>query len=107
MKHLKINWKSRATLLLVVSIIISLLMISLELTSWAEQLNQQGNLPHGDSHGGGHGGDKGKGDMPSILRYILPFVKEIVLIGVPLFITLGLMKLTALCKRMLARSQQQ
>jgi len=105
MKHLKINWKSRATLLLVVSIIISLLMILLELTSWAEQLNQQGNLPHGDAHG--HGGGKGKGEMPSILRYILPFVKEIVLIGVPLFITLGLMKLTALCKRMLIRSQQQ
>jgi len=103
MKHLQINWKSRVTLLLVVSIIISLLMISLELTSWAEQLNQQGSLPHGDGHAGG----KGKGDMPSILRYILPFVKEIVLIGVPLFITLGLMKFTALCKRIRTCTQQQ
>jgi len=93
MKHLQINWKSRTVIILVVSIVISVLMIALELTSWAEQMNQQGHQPHGDG--------KGKGDMPSILRYILPFVKEILLIGVPLFITLGLMKLTRLLKRII------
>ena len=98
MKHLQINWKFRTIIILVVSSVISVLMISLELTSWAEQINQQGNLPHGDG--------KGKGDMPAILRYILPFVKEIVLIGVPLFITLGLIKLTALLKRVMAKKRR-
>ena len=88
MKYLQINWKSRVLITLVISLFISTLIVSLELTSWADQINLQGF-----SHGG-----EDKPNIPSILMYILPFVKVIVLVGATLFLTLGLMKVPALLK---------
>lgn len=99
MKHLKVNWQTRTLIILAVSIAISLLLVSLELTSWAEQINLQGEL---HSEGG-----EGKPNMPAVLKYFLPFVKEIVLICVPLFLTLGLMKLSRRLKRVIAKNKYQ
>ncbi|MGY8896847.1 MAG: hypothetical protein ACKVI8_02360 [Paraglaciecola sp.] len=91
MKYLQYHWKSRTFVVLAISIVVSILLISLELTDWAAQINQQGY-----SHGS-EGGD-GKG-IPSALRYILPFVKELVLIGVPLLLSLLLMKVSRWIRR--------
>lgn len=85
MKYLKEQWKLRTTIILVVSILVSLLLITLDQTSWAEQINLQGY-----SHGEGDGEAK---NGLGLLRYILPFVKEIVLIGVPMILTLLVAKL--------------
>ncbi|WP_158966476.1 hypothetical protein [Paraglaciecola sp. L3A3] len=87
MKYLQHNWKSRAFVLLSISILISLLLITLDQSSWAEQINLQGY-----SHGGEEGEGEGR-SIPAVLRYILPFVKEIILIGVPMLITVILAKL--------------
>ncbi|WP_413699555.1 hypothetical protein ACLKMH_19245 [Psychromonas sp. KJ10-10] len=89
MKYLAHQWKFRFTLILLISIMLSVLLVQLDLTLWAEQINQQGFS---------HGVEEGK-KMPSALKYILPFVKEIVLICVPMFITLLLMKFWASLKR--------
>lgn len=80
MKYLKEHWQSRTFILLLISIVLAVLMISLELTDWAQHINQVGY-----SHGGEEGG---KRNIPQIMRYILPFVKELILIGVPLALTL-------------------
>ncbi|WP_191602415.1 hypothetical protein [Marinomonas algicola] len=78
MKHLQYRWKSRLSFALFVSIVLSILMVTLELTPWAEQINHEGY-----SHG-----DEEEPSIPSVMIYILPFVKEIVLIGVPMLLTL-------------------
>ena len=91
MKHLKQQWKTRTSIVLVVSVLVSLLLVSLELTDWAAQINQQGY-----SHGAAEG-EKPK--IAAILMYILPFVKELILIGVPMLLTLGIAKLLGLIKR--------
>ena len=91
MKHLKQQWKTRTSIVLVVSVLVSLLLVSLELTDWAAQINQQGY-----SHGAAEGE---KPRITPILMYILPFVKELILIGVPMLLTLGIAKLLGLIKR--------
>lgn len=91
MNHLKQQWKTRTSIVLVVSVLVSLLLVSLELTDWAAQINQQGY-----SHGAAEG-EKPK--IAPILMYILPFVKELILIGVPMLLTLGIAKLLGLIKR--------
>jgi hypothetical protein len=91
MKHLKQQWKTRTSIVLVVSVLVSLLLVSLELTDWAAQINQQGY-----SHGAAEG-EKPK--IAHILMYILPFVKELILIGVPMLLTLEIAKLLGLIKR--------
>ncbi len=91
MKHLKQQWKTRTSIVFVVSVLVSLLLVSLELTDWAAQINQQGY-----SHGAAEG-EKPK--IASILMYILPFVKELILIGVPMLLALGIAKLLGLIKR--------
>ena len=80
MKYLQHHWRKRLLVLAVVSIIVSILMITLELTEWAEQINTLG-YSHDENDG-----DKGK--IPAGMMYILPFIKEIVLIGIPLLLTL-------------------
>lgn len=94
MKYLQTQWKFRLTVVLVVSIIASVLLMGLEMTDWAAQINQQGY-----SHGGGE-----KPNAPSALMFILPFVKEIILIGVPMSISLLVMKLFGRKKKRTARS---
>lgn len=80
MKYLQHHWRFRVFILVLISCVISILMVGLELTDWAEQVNQQGF-----SHGEAEGGER---KIPVILMYILPFIKEIILIGVPLLLTL-------------------
>lgn len=79
MKYLKIKWQSRVMIILLVSVFISCLLVFLDRTDWAAQINQQGYS---------HGGEGGKPSIPMVLIYILPFVKEIVLMGVPMLLTL-------------------
>ncbi len=78
MKYLKVQWKSRTAVILFVSILVSILLMTLDQTHWAEQINLQGYT---------HGDGKAQNGL-GLLRYILPFVKEIVLIGVPMLLTL-------------------
>ncbi|GGP59435.1 hypothetical protein GCM10009347_27410 [Shewanella algicola] len=88
MKYLQYQWKPRLFYVLAISILVSVMLVSLEWTSWAEQINSQG-YTHGE----------GEGKMPSILMYILPFVKELILIGVPMLITVALAKLIGRFKK--------
>lgn len=92
MKHLKQQWKTRTSIVLVISVLVSLLLVSLELTDWAAQINQQG-YTHGAADGK-------KPNITPVLMYILPFVKELILIGVPMLLTLGIAKLIGLIKGM-------
>lgn len=91
MKHLKQQWQSRTSIVLIVSVLVSLLLVSLELTDWAAHINQQG-FTHGPADGE-------KPNIAPVLMYILPFVKELILIGVPMLLTLGIAKLLGLIKR--------
>lgn len=100
MKYLQYNWKSRVLVILIISIIVSALMVTLELTDWAEQINLQGY-----SHGSDSEGDKQRANIPPALMYILPFVKEIVLIGVPMLLTLLILKLSSMLKRTFKRRE--
>ncbi|QIZ77935.1 hypothetical protein [Ferrimonas lipolytica] len=95
MKYLQQDWQARTAIIVLVSVVISIAMIALELTPWAEQINLQG-YEHG-------GGKEGKKSMDSALIYILPFVKVLVLTGVPLLITLIVLKVTNTIKRWLRR----
>lgn len=83
MKHLKKRWRLRLTLVFVVSVLVSALLVLLEMTDWAVQINKVGY-----SHGDGEGKNP-----PAVLMYILPFIKEIILIGVPMTLSLLIMKL--------------
>jgi SNF family Na+-dependent transporter len=89
MKYLQYQWKSRLGVVLIVSIVISAAMMMLEMTDFANQINQQG-FSHGD-------GDGPSG--PAALMFILPFVKEIILIGVPMLLALLVMKTLGRKKR--------
>ncbi len=83
MKYLQYQWKSRLGVVLIVSIVISAAMMMLEMTDFARQINLQGY-----SHGEGDGPSG-----PAALMFILPFVKEIILIGVPMSLALLVMKI--------------
>lgn len=82
MKHLKKHWQKRTFIVLLITVLVGWAMIALELTSWAAAINQAGY-----SHG-----EEGERKIPAILMLVLPFVKELVLIGVPLLLTLGWIK---------------
>ncbi|KHM49906.1 MULTISPECIES: hypothetical protein [Pseudoalteromonas] len=92
MKHLKQQWKTRTSIVLIVSVLVSLILVTLERTDWAMQINLQGY-----SHGSPEGE---KPNIAPVLMYILPFVKELILIGVPMLLTLGVAKLAGLIKGM-------
>ena len=92
MKHLKQQWKTRTSIVLIVSVLVSLIFVTLERTDWAMQINLQGY-----SHGSAEGE---KPNIAPVLMYILPFVKELILIGVPMLLTLGVAKLAGLIKGM-------
>jgi len=96
MKHLKQQWKTRTSIVLIVSVLVSLILVTLERTDWAIQINLQGY-----SHGAPEGE---KPNIAPILMYILPFVKELVLIGVPMLLTLGIIKLFGLMKKRFKRA---
>ncbi|WP_341205821.1 hypothetical protein [uncultured Psychrosphaera sp.] len=91
MKYLQYRWKQRLLIVLLVSITMSILMMGLELTDWAVNINQTGYS---------HGDNDTKPNIPPILMYVLPFIKEIILIGVPLFLTLIWIKIVNKIKRM-------
>jgi hypothetical protein len=80
MKFLKKNWKSRSTIVVFISLLVGLLMIALEQTQFASDINATGY------HHGGDGEGEGRPNIPSAVLFILPFVKALVLIGVPLLI---------------------
>lgn len=85
MKHLHVAWKPRLAVILSVSLLLGVFIMTLDQTSWAEHINLQGYS---------HDGEEGEGRaMPTVLRYILPFVKEFVLIGIPMILTILLTKL--------------
>ncbi|XPF93231.1 hypothetical protein ACM9HF_14535 [Colwellia sp. RE-S-Sl-9] len=85
MKYLQYRWQSRLFVVALVSCLLSVLLVGLEFTGWAEQINQLGY-----SHGENEGGER---NIPAAMMYILPFIKEFVLIGVPLLLTLLWIKL--------------
>ena len=97
MKHLTQQWQSRTSIVLIVSIVVSLLLVTIELTDWAAQINLAG-YTHGSPDGE-------KPNIAPILMYILPFVKELVLIGVPMLLTLGVIKLYGRITRLLSRKK--
>lgn len=99
MKHLTQQWQSRTSIVLIVSIVVSLLLVALELTDWAAQINLAG-YTHGSPDGE-------KPNIAPILMYILPFVKELVLIGVPMLITLGIIKIFGLISRLFKNNKGQ
>jgi hypothetical protein len=81
-----------------VSILVSILLIVLEQTDWAAEINQQG-YSHGKNEGGQEGEQR---NFPSYLMYILPFVKELILIGVPMALVIYIAKLFGWLKQRFA-----
>ncbi|MEH6713065.1 MAG: hypothetical protein V7733_17775 [Paraglaciecola polaris] len=91
MKYLQYQWKTRLVVVLLISIGVSILLMGLDVTPWAQQINLRGYS---------HGADEGEGpNIPSFLLYVLPFVKELILIGIPLLLTLLWLKLTQVIRR--------
>jgi hypothetical protein len=88
MKHLTYQWKSRVIIILAVSVIISALLVLLDTTEWAQQINIEGFS---------HDAEEGK-KMPLSLMFILPFIKEVILIFVPMFLTLLVIKVFSIIK---------
>lgn len=89
MKYLQYRWKSRLAVVMIISILVSVLLIFLEQTDWAAEINQQG-YSHGESEEGQEGDQR---SFPSYLMYILPFIKELILIGVPMALVIYIAKL--------------
>ncbi|MDO6694249.1 hypothetical protein Q4574_13225 [Aliiglaciecola sp. 3_MG-2023] len=78
MKFVKKNWKSRSTIVVGISLLVGILMIALEQTQFAIDINSAG------WHHGGEG--EGRPNIPGAVLFILPFVKALALIGVPLLV---------------------
>lgn len=95
MKFIKINWKFRAAIVVGISVCIGLLMIALEQTQFAKDINVAGYQ---------HGGE-GKPDIPAVILFILPFIKALVLIGVPLLIARLLANILRLVSRKVSRKK--
>ena len=89
MKFVKKNWQSRSAIIVCISLVVGLLMITLEQTPYASDINAAGYQ---------HGGE-GKPDIPAVVLFILPFVKALVLIGVPLLIARLLANILRLVSR--------
>ncbi|MBT3135038.1 hypothetical protein KL866_07965 [Alteromonas sp. ALT199] len=89
MKFIKKDWKSRTAIVVGISVCIGLLMITLEQTQFAQDINAAGYQ---------HGGE-GKPDIPAAILFILPFIKALVLIGVPLLIARLLASILRLVSR--------
>lgn len=89
MKFIKIDWKYRTAIVVGISLCVGLLMITLEQTQFAHDINAAGYQ---------HGGE-GKPDIPAVVLFILPFVKALVLIGVPLLIARLLANILRLVSR--------
>lgn len=85
MTVLKKNWKSRTLWISAISIIVSLIMMTLTFTDWAEAMRIGGEL----AIQGNEGIDPER-EMPAVLMYIVPFIKEFVLIGVPMLLGIGI-----------------
>ncbi|MGJ8694072.1 MAG: hypothetical protein ACSHW0_16510 [Thalassotalea sp.] len=97
MKYFQYHWQSRLLIALLVSCTISALLLTLALTSWAVQINQLGYS---------HGENDGERAIPAVLMYILPFVKELILIGMPLLLTLLWLKYLIKSKAFLSLKQK-
>lgn len=96
MKYLAEHWQSRTLIILFVSVIIAIALVGLEYTDWANKINRVGyNHDEGNS--------EGKRNIPDYMMYILPFVKELILIGVPLFITLFWLKMANAIRKLVKR----
>ena len=65
-------------------------MNNLELTEWAQRINEVG-YSHGNK-------SDQKSNFPEVLKYIIPFIKELILIGAPLMLTLLWIKLVKAIK---------
>ena len=89
MKYLKQYWQFRTTILFLVSTAICFLLVMLEYTDWAAQINALGN---------GHE-EGAENDIPIVLMYILPFVKELLFIGIPMVFVLLVLKLSSKFKK--------
>ncbi|NDV91318.1 hypothetical protein GTH32_09020 [Alteromonas sp. 345S023] len=76
MKFLKKDWKSRSTIIVAISLLVGVLMITVDQTQFASEINAMGY----------HHGGEGKPDIPAVVLFILPFIKALVLIGVPLIL---------------------
>jgi hypothetical protein len=79
------SWKQRTSWLVLVSLLVGLLLTLLTFTDWAEGMRivdaaSASQPPEGDR------------DMPAALMIIAPFIKEFVLIGIPLAMSLAIGK---------------
>jgi|GEM_PF-516811 len=84
MERLTENWFSRTLIILVISCLVAWCMYYLEFTDWATAIDA---TPIDNNAGR-------EGQRPAqALLYILPFIKEVVLIGVPLALTVLTKKL--------------
>lgn len=97
MKFVKINWKFRSSVVVAISVILGLLMIALDQTQFANNIN---------AAGWSHGGEgEGRPNIPSIVLFILPFVKALVLIGVPLLLARVMANILGLFSRKVAQKK--
>jgi hypothetical protein len=85
MTVLKRNWKSRTLWISAISIIAALIMMTLTFTDWADAMRIGGELAIQGSDG-----TQPEREIPAVLMYIVPFIKEFVLIGVPMLLGIGI-----------------
>ncbi|GMQ47257.1 hypothetical protein [Vibrio sp. 10N] len=84
MKYLTKNWKQRSAVILLISLIVSGLMWSVEFSSWAESINESAMAlePQNDEK-----------SAPFLFMFAMSFIKLIVLTSVPFFVTYGVLTL--------------
>lgn len=100
MKYLQRNWRSRLLMTLLISSLLSILLVALDQSEWAAQVNAQGMES-------GNGGEHHKGNKSAVLMMILPILKVMILTGVPMFLTILLMKILITFKRFTYRRTQK
>lgn len=84
MKYLAQNWQQRTIIIVLISLIFSGLMWTIEFSSWAESINNSAMMTES------HSDEK---SAPFIFMLVMSFVKLLVLTLVPFTVTYGLVAL--------------
>jgi hypothetical protein len=78
-------------IIILASVIVMALFMPLAQTEWAEGM-RSGFGAEG-MEGEGRSGPEGMGEIPAAVGFIAGFIKEIIIMGIPALLTLGVLKL--------------
>ena len=89
MDHLFENWLPRVSVLLIATLVLSFAMMFLHDTAWAESIREVITAEAAMGEGEAPPGRQ----MPVYLIYVLPAIKVLVMMGVPMLLCLSALKL--------------